>query len=575
MIEYLIGITKHLFGEIAVLLFFVFILAKTNRFSSIVLKQEQALSDRVFLTIFFGLVSIFGTYYGLPVDGAIANARAVGAVVGGLVGGPMVGAGAGAIAGAHRLLLGGPTVYASVLSTVVEGLLAGLIAPRINLHKERWPYALAVGAFLEILHMLSLLLSPPFEQAVAVLEAIGLPMIIINPIGIAAFIAIFDSLCRERERVEGSAAQLALEIANKTLGFLRQGLNPASAGKTVKIIYDSVGNLAAVAITSRDSILAFEGIGKDHHRSGGEEGIITESTRNVLESGVYMVVQEKDKIGCSNPDCLLRAKVVVPLTDRNTVVGSLVLYKTTENDITPFDEKLALGLGQLISTQIEVSMGERQAELRARAEIKALQAQINPHFLFNAINTIVYYCRKQPDTARELLLHLGQFYRNNLTGLEDLVDLDTEIRHVDSYVRIEMARFHGKLRVIYDIEPDCTCLLPPLTLQPIIENAIRHGLYPKKKGGTVKVAGRLETGQVRFIVEDDGVGMEAGQAARVLEYDPGRKTIGLSNVNGRLKNLYGEDFGLRIDSVPGQGTKVTVVIPVERIERDVAQGLSG
>lgn len=575
MIEYLIEITEHLFGEIAVLLFFVFVLAKTNRFRSIMLKEEQVLADKLFLTAFFGLISIFGTYYGLPVDGAIANARAVGAVVGGLVGGPLVGAGVGAIAGAHRLLLGGPTVYASVFSTVLEGLLAGVIAPRINHHKERWPFALAVGVALESLHMLLLLFSPPFDQALAVVMAIGPPMIGINPVGIAAFIAIFDSLCRERERVEGSAAQLALEIANRTLSFLRQGLNRVSAEQTVRIIHGSVDGLAAVAITSRDNILAFEGVGKDHHRPGGEDGIPTSSTRQVLESGEYLVVQEKEGIGCSDADCPLRAKVVVPLTDRGAVVGSLVLYKTTENGITPFDEELAVGLGQLISTQIEVSMGEMQAELRARAEIKALQAQINPHFLFNAINTIVFYCRREPETARELLLHLGQFYRNNLTGLEDLVDLDAEIKHVDSYVRIEMARFHGKLKVAYDIGPDCACLLPPLTLQPLVENAIRHGLYPKKRGGTVTVAARLESGCVRFTVEDDGVGMDSGQAARVLEYDPGRKTIGLSNVNGRLRTLYGEDFGLKIDSAPGQGTRVTVIIPVERVDRDAAQSISG
>lgn len=575
MIEYLIEITEHLFGEIAVLLFFVFILAKTNRFRGIMLKEEQTPIDKTFLMVFFGVISIFGTYYGFPVDGAIANARAVGAVVGGLVGGPMVGAGAGAIAGAHRLLLGGPTVYASVFSTVIEGFLAGVIAPRINVHRERWPFALAVGALLEALHMFILLFSPPFEQALAVVKAIGPPMIIINPVGIAAFIAIFDSLCRERERVEGSAAQLALEIANKTLSFLRQGLNQDSAERTARIIHESVGGIAAVALTSRDRILAFEGIGNDHHRPGCEDGIITSSTRMVLETGEYMVAQEKDKIGCSNPDCPLRAKVVVPLTDRGAVVGSLVLYKAAENGITPFDEELALGLGQLISTQIEVSMGELQAELRARAEIRALQAQINPHFLFNAINTIVYYCRKEPDTARELLLHLGQFYRNNLTGLEDLVDLDTEIKHVDSYVRIEMARFHGKLRVVYDIGPDCACLLPPLTLQPLVENAIRHGLYPKKRGGTVKVAARLDGGLVRFTVEDDGVGMEQEQAAKALESAPGRKTIGLSNVNGRLKSLYGEGFGLAIDSAPGRGTKVTVLIPVERVEKDAAQSISG
>jgi two-component system sensor histidine kinase LytS len=571
MLEYLLTITKHLFQEMTVLLFMVFLLAKTKGFNSIMHKQEASSADKLLLTLLFGVIAILGTYTGMPVDGAIANTRAVGAVVGGLVGGPFVGAGAGLIAGVHRLFFGGATVYASAVSTVLEGFIAGLLAPKINLRKERWRHALLLTAALELIHMLILLLSPSKEQAVEIIKAIGPPMIIINSIGVAAFLAVIDTLSREREKVEGAAAQLALKIANKTLTYMRKGLNAASATRTTKIIADNVENMAAVAITSRDRILAFEGLGKDHHIPGSDSGIITASTRQVLETGKYLVVQRKEGIGCANPQCPLASKVVVPLTYRAEVAGALVLYKAAENGISPFEVELAIGLGQLVSTQIEVSGGELEAELRARAEIKALQAQINPHFLFNAINTIVYYCRKQPETARELLLHLGQFYRNNISGLEELVDLETEIRHVDSYVHIEMARFYGKLKVLYDIPPDCSCLLPPLILQPLVENAIRHGIYPRKKGGTVKVSARLDAGNVLLAVEDDGVGMDPVLAARALENDPGRKTIGLANVNGRLKSIYGDASGLRLESAPDRGTRVTITIPGERTDRDAAQ----
>lgn len=576
MLQYLLEISRHLFEEISVLLFFVFVLAKTKGFKRMLLHQGVSTRDRLALIVFFGVISILGTYNGMPVgDGAIANTRAVGAIVGGLVGGRLVGTGAGLIAAFHRLLLGGTTVYASALSTVIEGFLAGMLARRLDLQKERWPAALAAGAVLEALHMGLLLISPTPELAFKIVKAIGPPMIIINSIGVAAFIAIFDSLCREREKAEGAAAHLALEIVYKTLSHLRTGFNAVSAGQTAKVIFKSVDNLAAVAVTSRDSILAFEGLGKDHHRPGTDSGIITASTRQVLKTGQYLVVQERAEIGCSNPDCPLASKVVVPLTDHGRVVGSLVLYKAAENGISPFEVELAIGLGLLISTQIEASKGEQEARLRARAEIKALQAQINPHFLFNAINTIVFYCRKEPETARELLLHLGEFYRSNISGQEEFVDLATEIRHVDSYVRIEMARFHGKLKVVYDIPPEAGCLVPPLILQPVVENAIRHGVYPQKRGGTVRVAARSEGGKVVLTVEDDGVGMDPALAARVLEYDPARKTIGLSNVNSRLKSLYGEGAALKIDSAPGRGTRVTISIPCERTDKDAAQSLGG
>ncbi|MDR7868083.1 MAG: LytS/YhcK type 5TM receptor domain-containing protein [Sporomusaceae bacterium] len=571
MLEYLLSITRHLFQEITVLLFLVFLLARTKGFKKYMLNHEASPRDKLLLTLVFGALSILGTYTGMPVDGAIANTRAVGAVVGGLIGGPFVGAGAGLMAGVHRLFFGGATVYASAASTIIEGFIAGLLASKINLRKERWRYALFLTAALEVFHMALLLLSPSPEQALEIVKAIGAPMIIINSIGVAAFLAVIDTLSREREKVEGAAAQLTLEIANKTLTYMRKGLNPASAAQTIRIIAASVENLAAVAITSRDRILAFEGMGKDHHRPGSDSGIITTSTRQVMKTGQYLVVQQKAGIGCVDPDCPLASKVVVPLTYRGEVAGALVLYKAAENGISPFEVELAIGLGQLVSTQIEASGGELEAQLRTRAEIKALQAQINPHFLFNAINTIVYYCRKQPETARELLLHLGQFYRNNISGLEELVDLETEIRHVDSYVHIEMARFHGKLKVVYDIPPGCSCLLPPLILQPLVENAIRHGIYPKKRGGAVKVSARMTAGTTVLTVEDDGVGMDPAVAAKALENDPGRKTIGLGNVNARLKSLYGENSGIRIESAPDRGTRVTITIPGERTERDATQ----
>lgn len=128
MQEYLLSITKHLFQEITVLLFLVFLLAKTKGFKEYMLNHEASPRDKLLLSLVFGAFSILGTYTGMPVDGAIANTRAVGAVVGGLIGGPFVGAGAGLVAGIHRLFFGGTTVYASAASTIVEGFIAGLPA---------------------------------------------------------------------------------------------------------------------------------------------------------------------------------------------------------------------------------------------------------------------------------------------------------------------------------------------------------------------------------------------------------------------------------------------------------------
>ena len=555
-------ITVQLFTGLTVVLLFVFLLSRARVLRNIMLRRDSSFTGGLFLAIFFGIIGILGTYNGLPVHGAIANNRAVGPIVAGLVAGPGVGLGAGLIAGVHRYFMGGFTASTSALSTIVEGLLAGLFFKKMRYKRERWPTALIVSIILETFHMALLIIFPkPLEDAIQLVELIGPPMIIINSLGVATFVAILDSVYRVQEKVEATAAQLALKIANETLPYLRKGLNLKSAEKAAQIILDMV-DLGAVAITSRNKILAFVGTGSDHHTSGNN--VFTQSTLDVMESGEYRLCQERDGIGCPVNHCPLSSKVVVPLKENNEVVGSLVLYKLTENSITPFEEELALGLAQLFSTQLEISRGQQHAQLLAQAEIRALQAQINPHFLFNALNTIVYYCRKEPNTARDLLIHLGDFYRNNLSKLEKMVDLETEIKHIDSYVKIEQARFAGKLEVVYNIDKNCTCMVPPLILQPIVENAIKHGILPQKNGGRIIITGKVRRDRINLVVEDNGVGMTSETIKKALEADPNRKNIGLCNVHSRLQNIYGSSFGLQIESKPGKGTRVTIPIPLRK-----------
>jgi two-component system sensor histidine kinase LytS len=559
--------------QLSVVLIFVFFLSKTKVFRNIMLKRETSLAEKIVLSLFFGLIGILGTYNGLPVENTIANTRAVGVIVAGLVAGPTVGLGAGLVAGIYRSTLGGYTVFASSFSTIIEGVLAGIFYDKVRYKKVRWPYTFGIALVLEILHMAILVvMSEPLAQALRSVEMIGPPMIVINSFGVATFIVILESVYHEQEKIEATAAQLALKIANKTLPILRKGLFRQSAEEVVKIIFDMVEGLGAVAITTRNDILAFIGTGDDHHSY--ESSIITKSTTDVLEAGEYCIVQTKADIGCPVDNCPLASKVVVPLKEYNEVVGSLVLYKLNENSITLFEIELALGLAQLISTQIEISRGQRHSELLAEAEIRALQAQINPHFLFNAINTIVYYCRKDPGMAKDLLIHLGEFYRDNLAKLDQFVELATEIKHIDSYLKIEMARFRGRLKVIYQI-PQCKCMVPPLILQPIVENAIKHGILPKKEGGLVTISGTLTDDKIILVIEDNGVGMKNELVKKIIEYNPARKNIGLSNVHNRLKNIYGNDYGLQIESWPGRGTRVTIPIPLVKEDSKSAKGTIG
>jgi len=567
-------ITIQLSTGLAVVLGFIFLLTRATIFKNMLQKREITLREKIFLVGFFGLIGVVGTYYGMPIQDAIANTRAIGPIVAGLVAGPHVGLGAGIIAGLFRYSLGGFTAEVSAMSTIMQGLVAGFFFRRIRYKPERWLTALLLAFVLELTHMICLMIIPkPTEQALILVGTIGPPMIVINALGVSLFVAIIDSVARVRESIEGSAAQLALQIANKTLPYLRKGLNQYSGTKTAEIIHQMVEDVDAVAVTSRNKVLGFVGAGSDHHYPSKD--VFTSSTQMVIDAGEYNLVQSREEIGCPVADCPLSSKVVVPLKENDEVVGALVLYKVRDNSITAFEKELALGLALLFSTQLEISKGEHQQELLAQAEIKALQAQINPHFLFNALNTIVYYCRKKPETARQLLIHLGDFYRNNLSNMDSLVDLHTELKHVDSYLTIERARFGEKLQVDFEIEESVRCMVPPLLLQPIVENAVQHGVLPKKGGGRIVIRGTVEADRVLLVVEDNGVGINPETIPKILEYNPVRKSIGISNVNSRLKNMFGSNFGLRIESIPGQYTRVLIPIPLRKEDCDETEGIIG
>lgn len=556
--ERLIFSFSYLIIALNFVLICIFLFTKTNSFRNLVLKKQLAFWEKVKITVVFGFIGIMGTHMGFQTEYAIANIRAVAVISAGLVGGPWVGVSTALLAATDRYFMGGISYLSSSGSTLLEGLLAGFCYYRMNSLKSGWLFALVVGFLLEVLHMIILLLfTKPTDQAILLVQTISWPMLLLNPLGIAAFIAIIDNIHEEQEQVEGQAAQMALLIAGKTLNYLRKGFNEQTAHEVAKTILTSINGLDAVVITSLEKVLAFIGPGADHHAGT----VSTKSTMEVLASGNSILAKNRQEIGCEQFDCPLKSKIVVPLKDRDKVIGSLGFYKITENAISPFEIELIKGLSQLISTQLEVSKLEKQEALQAAAENKALQSQINPHFLFNALNTIVYYCRSQPETARELLIHLADFYRSNLALARDFVDLQTELQHVDAYVQIEMARFRGKLSIEYHFEDNFCCQIPPLILQPIVENAIKHGLYPKKSGGCITVSGHKQEDKLIVTVEDDGVGIPEDKLKSLLIEEPEEKRVGIMNVHKRLQAIYGPEYGLTITSSVGTGTCVALTFP--------------
>lgn len=559
--DLLIILLKNLASRVGIILLLALFLSKTGIFKKLVLKQNIDNKDKILLSIIFGFFGIIGTYTGIQTQGAIANSRVIGVFVGGLLGGPMVGILSGIIAGGHRFIIdiGGFTASACAISTLSEGIMGGLLKQKFENSNYRVMFSLLTGFMAEILQMIIILLvAKPFSDALDLVLVIGIPMIIANGIGIAIFIAIIDSIFKEIENEAVYQAQVALKVADRTLVHFRKGYNKETTKEIANIILD-ITNIEAVAFTNRENILAHVGIGEAHHLVGTP--IKTNLTREALDTEKYIIANTKDKIGCDCENCNLKSAIIVPIKEEDKVIGTMKLYKGKENSISKVETELALGLAQIFSTQIELSKIDYQRELLSKSELKALQAQINPHFLFNAINTIVSLIRTQPDDARRLLIHLGNFFRTNLQeGLEE-VDLYKEIENVNSYVEIEKARFGDNLEIIYDIPDNINCKLPPLILQPIVENAIKHGVLGKIEGGKVEIIAYKEENCIKLIVKDDGVGIPEEKLNSLLEKDPNRDSIGLINVNERLKNKYGDQYGLDIKSEVDKGTIITMIIP--------------
>ena len=556
----MISILKTLVNQAGLIAILAFAISQSRTIKRILTRKNKRHSDLVIIVILFGSLGIVGTYMGIPVHGAIANSRVVGVFVAGLIGGPVAGILAGTIAGVHRwaIDIGGFTAFACMLSTILEGLLGGLLSKRLERVEEKWFFALVSGAVAEIMQMmLILLIVRPFAEALELVLIIAVPMIGANAIAIGIFIAIINSIKKEEDRVAADQSAIVLRIANKTIQYFRHGFNSDTTQATAKIILENT-DLSAVAFTNKVYILAHIGEGSSHHPAGG--AFQTDLTRKALKSCRTQIAESKDQIRCTNASCKLQSAVVIPLLQGEDVIGTLKLYRKEKNAISLVDINLAKGLGSLFSTQIELSMIEEQAKLLDRAELKALQAQINPHFLFNAINTIVSLVRTDPEAARTLLQNLSLFFRNSFQIEKTELSIHQEIEHIRAYLEIEKARFGDKLKVDFNIPSSLDFYIPPFLLQPIVENAVKHGVMVKREGGEIFVDIREDKKKFIITVKDNGVGMDDMQLKNLLGSN-NNESVALNNINKRLITKYGEKYGLLIDSKKGHGTKVTICIP--------------
>jgi two-component system LytT family sensor kinase len=349
----------------------------------------------------------------------------------------------------------------------------------------------------------------------------------------------------------GRAIQAALHAASVMLPHLRRGLSEASAARAVHHL-QTLTQAEAVALGDRERVLAFVGLGDDHHRCGDRLIPISAPAR---EDHLHVERQ----IGCPDPACPLGPAVAAPLLVGGEVIGSVVALYRRGREITPDDTRTVAEAAKLVSAFLELRGLEEQACALAEAELRALRAQISPHFIYNALAAIAGYIHSEPDEARELLTEFAEFIRYAFRCQTPYVSLADELAYVESYLRLEQARFGDRLAISLRVPPQVlSAVVPALSLQPLVENAVRHGVESRGEG-RIEIWAERRDGEVRLRVSDDGVGMSRERAASVLA--GGGEGVGLANVQARMLASFGPGYGLEIESVEGAGTTVMMRLP--------------
>ncbi len=569
--------------RVGLIIVFAFLMSRWRLFRDM-LFQEQGLKEKIWLVLIFSALSVVSSYTGIKIESgtihplnqmihstinaeeAIANTRLIGVAIAGIFGGPFVGVCVGIIAGVHRITLGGFTAIACGVSTILAGFITGGLSQQLKIRQTfSYKKAVMIGICAETLQMIVILaIARPFEQALQLVSLIAMPMIMMNAFGIFIFFMIIKTFIDEEERTKALQTHQAFSIAQLTIEHFRKGLNEESCQTVAEIIKREI-KVDAVAITDTNGILAHVGVGEDHHLIHRE--IMTSLTKRVLVEGHIITATSAKEIHCPHHDCPLNAAIVLPLKVQQHTVGTLKLYFMNATSLTGVKKELAEGLSRLFSSQLEYAEIERQRKLLKDAEIKALQAQVHPHFFFNSLNTISSLIRTDANEARALLLKLSTFFRSNLQGARQmLIPLKNEIDHIEAYLAIEQTRFPNRYNVQFQVDASLFDVhIPPFTLQPLVENAIYHAFKNRKEGKIFVQVQRVDN-KLLLLTEDNGCGMRKEQVKQlgksIMQSEQGTGTA-LWNIYQRIHEIYGKEADFQILSTLDVGTKIKIQLPLK------------
>ncbi len=359
---------------------------------------------------------------------------------------------------------------------------------------------------------------------------------------------------RRREHLGSDAdraAFRALHQASLASPALREGLTVDSAERSAKHLRALLGT-PALAITDTESVLAWDGLGHHHLDQAAVIGLLA------IEKGATRTV-DRDQLACPDGGCPVRTAVVSPLVVEGRVLGTVQAFAPSSTaGLVRATEEVA----DWISAQLGLAELDAHRNRLMEAEVRALRAQISPHFVYNSLNAIASFVRTDPDRARELLLEFADFTRYSFRRHGEFTTLAEELRSIERYLLLEQARFGDRLQVTLNIAPEVLPVVVPfLCIQPLVENAVRHGLESADHQGHLTILAHDRGHEAVLEVEDNGVGEDPERVRRALAGDASLDSVGLGNVDARLRATFGDEYGLVVETAPGAGTKVIVRVP--------------
>ena len=358
-------------------------------------------------------------------------------------------------------------------------------------------------------------------------------------------IVVVIRLIMDPDSVRARQSDSMLKLASQTLTCMNDGMDYKAAQKICGLLLPSTAAIA-VAITDKKQILGYAGFEEAQNLPGSI--IRTHATHATLADGKLRILFTPEDIGFPSESSNIKAAIIVPLAVGRNVEGTLKFYYRRAKHISETQKSIAEGFGKLLSTQMAASALEEQTQLATRMELKMLQSQINPHFLFNTINTIASLIRTDPETARKLLREFAVFYRRTLEDSADLIVFAREMEQTKRYFTFEVARFGEDM------------LVPPFLLQPLVENAVRHAM-PSEGKLTIEVTGEVTGNDVIVRVCDNGVGMTEEARCNILHPESSLGLgIAVKNVHDRICGYFGPGTHMEVESELGKGTCVILVL---------------